>query len=144
MKTISFFVSGEPQPFPKKASNRKTGMIYTHDPSGHKRGWMQAIAATARESLHEHGLEPFGENDPIYIKMVFYRTKPKSWPKKHLLPHKKPDLDNFGYAVSNALNGVCYWDDSRIVAQVMSKEWADEVNPSGVDITIKLAPVLTW
>ena len=144
MKTIHFFVSGEPQPFPKKATNRKTGMIYTHDPGGQKRGWMQAIAAEAKVWMLKYDIEAFGENEAVYIKMVFYRTKPKSWPKKYLLPHKKPDLDNYGYAVSNALNGVCYWDDSRIVEQVMSKEWVDEVVPPGVAITITLAPALTW
>lgn len=38
----------------------------------------------------------------------------------------KPDWDNIGKAVSDALNGVAYRDDSQVVHVTVEKRWGDE------------------
>lgn len=137
MTTIQFRVDGEPQPFPKKRSSRKTGMIYTHDPGGAKRGWMQAVAHFGELAMRAAGLvQAFGPGDPIAMHCVFYRTKPTSCPKRITRPITKPDLDNYAYSISNALIGVCYHDDSRVVAQLIEKRFADKEHPAGVEVEI--------
>ena len=141
MKTIKFFVHGEPQPFPKKRTNRKTGMIYSHDPKGVKRAWMDCVSGVAWDHLENSGdthalYYGLDADTPVRLILEFYRTKPKS--NKDQYPHKKPDLDNLAYAVANAVNGVCYHDDSRIIEQRQIKLWADDEHPPGVQVIIKV------
>ena len=131
---IEFRVDGEPQPFPKKRTSR-TGMIYSHDPGGLKRGWMDAVAHFGAQAMKAAGLlQPFGPGDPVTMWCKFYRTKPKS--VKIAYPISKPDLDNYEYAISNALIGVCYHDDSRIVNLIVEKRWANGKRP-GVEVRIE-------
>ena len=137
-EVIKFFVPGEPQPFPKKRSNRRTGMIYTHDPGGIKRGWMNAVEHYGKQAMADAGfVQAFGAGDAVYMRCVFYRTKPLSLPKRLLYPLTKPDLDNYEYAISNALIGVCYHDDSRVVSLVVDKRWATREHPAGVEVEIR-------
>ena len=49
-------------------------------------------------------------------------------------PTKKPDLDNIGKAIMDALNGICYKDDSQIVNIHASKVYA---TVPGVDVCVK-------
>lgn len=135
---IQFRVDGEPMPFPKKQINRKTGMIYCRDKDGSKRGWMQAVAHNGKEAMQlaEH-FQPFGPGDAIAMTLIFYRTKPPSTPKQLSYPITKPDLDNYAYSISNALIGVVYHDDSRVVDQHIEKRWATQAHPAGVEIEIK-------
>jgi Holliday junction resolvase RusA-like endonuclease len=49
-------------------------------------------------------------------------------------PTKKPDLDNILKAISDALNGICYKDDSQIVNIHVSKVYA---TVPGVDVCVK-------
>jgi Holliday junction resolvase RusA-like endonuclease len=49
-------------------------------------------------------------------------------------PTKKPDADNVLKAISDALNGVCYKDDSQIVNIHLTKVYA---TVPGVDVCIK-------
>ena len=131
---IQFRVIGEPQPFPKKQINRKTGMVYARDPHGHKYGWMQAVRLTCQTAMKEIDHKIYPEDAPVSLKVTFYRTRPKSC-KRMPRPFTKPDVDNLAYAVTNALNGVAYWDDSRVCDLTVSKRWADGCDP-GVFVVI--------
>ena len=122
---MDFIVWGEPQPFPKKRTNRG-GMIFCHDPKGEKRGWMMHIKKTVEEEMDKNNWQTLNDKTALSMRLVFYRTKPKS-AKKMEYPHKKPDVDNFAYAVTNAINGVAYYDDSRIIHLEISKFWIDEI-----------------
>jgi len=81
--------------------------------------WQSVIAAYARQ---------YGPREPIKglvrLQMEFYRAWPKSAPKSsenakkrfvdaHII--KRPDVDNYGKAARDAMNGICYLDDSQIV-----------------------------
>ena len=80
----------------------------------------------------EHG-SPILEG-PILLRLDLYFGIPKSRSKatrKRMQqgldrPCKRPDIDNCMKAVSDALNGIAYKDDSQIVAAVTQKFWADE------------------
>jgi Holliday junction resolvase RusA-like endonuclease len=41
-------------------------------------------------------------------------------------PTKKPDWDNIGKVVSDALNGIAYHDDAQIVRAIVEKWYSDE------------------
>lgn len=71
---------------------------------------------------------------PLLLEMDLYFQIPKSTRKKDvplmldksIRPVKRPDLDNCLKAVSDALNGVAYKDDSQIVGAVLRKYYGDE------------------
>ena len=52
-----------------------------------------------------------------------------------LRPHKKPDWDNVGKLVSDALNGIAYFDDCQVVDARVRKYYAEvprlEIEVSG-------------
>lgn len=80
----------------------------------------------------EHG-SPMLEG-ALALELDLYFSIPKSTRKKdvpamrtgQIRPTKRPDLDNCLKAVSDALNGVAYKDDSQIVAVVVQKFYGDE------------------
>lgn len=71
--------------------------------------------------------EPF--EGAISLMITEYRAIPKSWSqKKHkaavdgsVTPTTKPDWDNIGKAVSDALNGIVWKDDAQIVDAYVRK-----------------------
>lgn len=85
--------------------------------------------------------EPF--ENPVQMEITFYFQVPKSYPKKRRLqfaegdkPHtKRPDLDNLVKAMTDALNGLAYKDDSQIYAMVIQK-W-ETLRESNIEIKIQ-------
>ncbi len=69
---------------------------------------------------------------PVYISVFAVFAIPKSWPKWKrtaamagaIRPTKKPDTDNIGKLVADALNGAAYADDSQIVEMYVSKSYS--------------------
>jgi Holliday junction resolvase RusA-like endonuclease len=97
-----------------------------YDP-GNSREWKEAIRWQVR-SAGAQILE-----GPLVLSMKFYLSRPKSLPKKVVDHVKRPDLDNLCKAVLDALNGLCFKDDSQIVAMRLSKTYG----PPGVEIEIE-------
>ena len=72
------------------------------------------------------------ETGPISLSLNFYMPIPKSTSKVKIdqmlirkIHHiKRPDLDNMGYAVTNALKGIYYADDSQVVSLHMYKSYS--------------------
>mgnify|MGYP003339864711 FL=1 len=78
---------------------------------------------------------------PVTMALYFRLPMPQSWSKKRKegalkgleAPTKKPDWDNLGKAVSDALNGVIFKDDSQIVSAHVRKTYSAV---PGVDIYV--------
>lgn len=124
---ISFEVPGEPVAKERPRTNMATGVVYT--PAKTKNyeetvKWCYQMAA--------HGAR-FPDNEPLSMLVVAYRPIPKSASakKKSLMragaerPITKPDWDNVGKIVSDALNGIAYRDDSQIVDARVVKRYSD-------------------
>jgi crossover junction endodeoxyribonuclease RusA len=84
--------------------------------------WRMAIAWEARKWLSETNTAPI--DGPIKLAVTFYMPRPKSAPKRVLFPATRPDLDKLTRAVGDALAGIIYTEDSRIVDIVVSKRFA--------------------
>lgn len=68
---------------------------------------------------------------PLEAKINFLIAKPKS--TKRDFPTVKPDIDNYLKAVLDAMNGICYVDDSRIISIYGKKLYG----PSGsIEVTL--------
>lgn len=160
-------VYGEPQPFPKKdvamvgkrmipvdkdyrtRKNPITGKTEKYD-RGYKRRWMEKVTRTVWSWMDKRGMEPYRPNHPIALGCLFFLTQPPS--NRLQVPSQDPDLDNFEYAIWNALkrtpkkkgrdgaypNGVLFYDDNQIISRVLpcAKLWATSECPPGVLITV--------
>ena len=69
----------------------------------------------------------------LAIKTVAYFEIPKSKPKKFqeqarnglIRPITKPDTDNIGKNIKDALNKIAFPDDSQIVTEIIEKRYSD-------------------
>lgn len=70
---------------------------------------------------------PTDEPVTMRIEAVFPRPKGKVWKTKRMASYpqcSKPDIDNVGKAVMDALNGVAYRDDSQVWLLTVTKRVA--------------------
>lgn len=71
---------------------------------------------------------------PVSVNMRFYYPIPKSWSKADKAaarngtkrPIVKPDLDNVVKSCFDALNGIAWKDDNRVVEESSSKWYSDQ------------------
>ena len=89
----------------------------------------------------------FEKEEALRVEIRAYKTMPKSASRKKvdgmlagiIRPGKKPDWDNVGKIVCDALNGVAYHDDSQVVEAVVRKLYSEkpfvvvEISPCGIN-----------
>ena len=81
---------------------------------------------------HVPGHQPY--EGPCRVEINAYFAIPKSAPKKRkglmvagiARPTKKPDCDNIGKAILDALNTIAYLDDKQVI-EVCIKKWYSDV-----------------
>ena len=123
---IVFEVPGEPR---GKGRPRftKTGHPYTDSET---RAYENKIVAYYRKQL---GAFRWPDSAFISVQVTAYYPIPKSATKAAtaamregvMLPSRKPDIDNVMKIVLDALNGVAYKDDSRVVCVEAQKVYSD-------------------
>lgn len=131
-RLIAFTVYGHPQPqgsitaFP----HARTGRMVAKHPAK-LAAWREAIAAEAQR----HAGRPLRDG-PLALRVRFYLRRPRSAPKRVTRPATRPDLDKLIRATGDALEGVLYTQDSRIVEWHASKHYGD---PPRVEIALREA-----
>lgn len=76
---------------------------------------------------------------PVHVSVLARFEVPRSWSKRKqeaaILGHhtSRPDLDNIGKTVLDALNGVAFADDSQVCSLSAAKEYWDR---SATEVTI--------
>lgn len=111
MKSVQFIVPGRPVPKGRPRVTRHG----TYTPKS-----TQQFEAAVRAAWEKSGAAPFGENEPLDLRVWAYFPIPKATPKRSrkamaLAPHlKRGDLDNIVKSVMDALNGYAYPDDAAI------------------------------
>ena len=106
----------------------RSGHAYTPNDTTTYEGMVRA------EYVQQVGdVKPFlGE---VEVTIWAYFEIPKSWSKKKqalakacdLRPTKKPDGDNIGKMICDALNGLAYKDDAQVVTLRVHKFYTDEL-----------------
>jgi Holliday junction resolvase RusA-like endonuclease len=69
---------------------------------------------------------------PVSIRIMVNLQIPVSWPKWNrraaatgaIFPTSRPDLDNFGKVVLDALNGIVFVDDSQVTDMIATKRYS--------------------
>lgn len=120
--SIQFTVYGKPRgkQRPRYRFSRKGGYAYTpKETAVYERQIRQAYIAAGGIML--------SETKPI--SMLIEAEYAKSKTSKKTYPTLKPDWDNIGKIVSDALNGVAYRDDAQIITAAINKRWAKDNIP---------------
>lgn len=118
---LTFEIHGAPEP--QKQTRHGKGHCY--DPSKKRKEQIQwqVKAFAPKEPLR----------GPISLSLHFVMPIPKSTSavrKRHMINNTlmhviRPDLDNLGYLVTNAMKGIIYADDSQIVELNQIKRYGD-------------------
>ncbi|RYZ83149.1 MAG: RusA family crossover junction endodeoxyribonuclease [Proteobacteria bacterium] len=104
----------------KEARRKLNGHTYKDSET---RAYMEAIAQSIRTQYQGWPLDM-----PLSVVYRCYRARPKS-DRKSKWPATKPDFDNYAKAIGDALTGIVWVDDSRIVDGQVIKLFAEEENP---------------
>jgi Holliday junction resolvase RusA-like endonuclease len=121
----TFSVPGEAKPWraPKVVFRKNAGrpIAIADDSTVDYKNRVQFYASTSGVRYIEEG--------PVALTIEFIRQYPKTMSKKKrltALPVTRPDWDNLSKAVCDALNGICYRDDSQLVQVRVTKFYGDE------------------
>ena len=127
---IHFSVPGPPKALQRARVGRVGQHARMYDPEANTTnkatvGWYAKQAMKDRPLLE----------GPLKLDIVCYIQRPKSKTRKNpranrmLVPDTKPDWDNLGKMVSDALSGIVYADDRQIIDGRVRKEYADTGSP---------------
>lgn len=99
-------------------------------------------AYTDRRTAHTENLirdkvmklgQYFAASIPLRLEATFYRERPKSLPKGVRLPVSKPDWDNLGKLLTDALEKFIYANDSQITSACIQKRYG---SPPRIELLI--------
>lgn len=120
---MHFTVLGEPQgkARARTVKNQFTGQTMSYTPE--KTVLYENLIKMEYQA--QCGGKFFGKGVPVGIEVTCWYKQPKA-KKKPMFPCKKPDMDNALKAVTDALNGVAWYDDAQVVVAQVYKLWAAE------------------
>lgn len=141
-------VYGLPAP---QGSKRHVGKGVMVESSKHAAPWRQDVKHAALAAVGED-FEPL--DGPLAVSMVFSFARPKSHYRTgrnaYLLrdgaparPHGKPDLSKLARSTEDALTGVLWTDDSRVVEYVRLGKWY-AAKPVGDVLSVPGAVIRVW
>lgn len=128
-------VLGTPAPKGSARAFFKAGMkraIVVKDNDAKQKGWDLNVRTQALAAMGEHPDGPAFVDVALAVTLVFRLTRPKGhWSPKGGLkpsaparPATKPDIDKLARSTLDALTGLVFDDDSRIVKLSVRKEYA--------------------
>ncbi len=125
--TVEFTVEGNPFGKQRPRHNRATNVTYTpKETTNH-----ETIIALSYKK--RYGRARFAPGTPLCLAVKAYMPIPKGATKAKrklmqegaIRPITKPDWDNIGKLVADALNGIAYDDDKCICTAVVEKYYSD-------------------
>lgn len=130
---LSVFVPGLPVPQGSMKGFVVAGRAkITHSKPAILNHWRAQVALAAYDVWGDHPLL----DEALVVGLDFYVAKPASSPKRRLYPDRRPDIDKLTRAVLDALTGVVFTDDARIVSLAAHKAFAG-ARPTGVRIYVR-------
>jgi len=136
-RKVDFFIPGKPE-------SRSAGKITVvggkprtyHKKNSPEQKWFEQCQRIAKEHAPKRLLD-----GPLRATYAFYLERPKS-AKKRRYPHAKPDLDNLEKLLNDALEGIVFVNDSRIVKKESNKYYPLPDQSLGVYVII--AELAEW
>lgn len=108
------------------------------DSNKNLRGWRQLVSESAhRAILQLPEAERAPLRDGVRLTIAFYLPRPKSLSAKVTAHTKRPDLDKFVRAVTDALTQIAFGDDSQVCDLVAMKRYAAEGTTPRAEIWVE-------
>lgn len=128
MRTISFVVQGEPVAKGRPRFSRRGSFIHTYTPEKTK-----DYEVLVQQNYAEQCNGEYAGDSPLIINIDAYFPIPKSVSKirrqrmisNEIMKTTRPDVDNVGKTICDALNGLAWKDDSQIVEATIRKFYSD-------------------
>ena len=135
---MTFTIPGDPYGKGRHRTNFETKQTYTPKETVNYEALVKLFYQQAADGFF------LGDGIPVRIRVDAYYQIPKSVSKKKLramlvgqvLPTKKPDWDNIGKIICDALNGIAYKDDAQVVDGRVVKHYSEVPH---TDVTIEEA-----
>ena len=108
-----FVIPGRAVPKARARLDRRSGRFYTPDTTS---DFETVVAWEAKRA----GVRLIPKGVPISLSIFEYRVRRS---QKTAFPLSRPDVDNAGKAIMDALNGIAYADDSQVVIFHVEKQW---------------------
>lgn len=137
--TLHIRINGEPRG-KQRPRFTKQGRTYTPKET---REYEAQIRETALKAAAIQQYTKPSADCPVQVRITSHCAIPKSWSKKKreaaqqgkIRPAVKPDADNIGKLICDALNGIAYHDDKQVVELLVSKRYARHGEPH-VGVTV--------
>ena len=139
--TVTVFIPGEPQGKERPKFARAGAHVKTYTPEK-----TVVYESRVRFEYIRHCKVRFPEDAVLEVDITAVFSIPKRTPKKNLAgmldgsvrPTRKPDVDNIVKIILDALNGVVYKDDAKVVAVTARKIYGKDEN---VGVIVKIRSV---
>jgi len=129
---LQFFVPGKVNGAQRHRARIQGGRVHTHRSESDRTNG-QAVRDCFVQSYPDFSLW----EGPVAVLIEARVMPPKSaWPGKDCMV--KPDWDNIGKLVCDALNRVAYRDDSQIDSGTVRKRYCEAGEPEGLQVQISL------
>lgn len=132
-RRVAFFVHGTPEPKGSFMAILVKGRPTPIPDNSKSKGWERAVKLVAARVCKEHDWLPFDR--PCRVDMVFYMPRPAK--PRFSRPATKPDWDKLVRSTGDALTGIAYVDDARVVEARVRLEYEMKDAPCGVGITVE-------
>jgi len=122
-------------------------VVVTDSKKGQLRAHEHEVRQIATREMDKLGL-PCAQEQPFELLLVYYLPRPNGdynaagelKPGARIEPWTKPDLSKLTRATEDALTGMVWDDDSRIVRTVTEKRYATRERDVGVWIEVRVRP----
>lgn len=121
--------------------------IVTDSKGGELKAFERDLRGVAEVEMNRYGL-PCAQEQPFELLLVFYLPRPNGdftasgelKASARVEPWTKPDLSKLTRALEDALTGMVWDDDSRIVRTVTEKRYATRERDVGMWIEVRVRP----
>lgn len=144
MDSVSFRVIGTPAPKGSwRAFVRGARAVMVAD-NRKTAPWCDAVADAAHVAM---GNRAAFHDTPLVVALIFFAARPAGHLTKSgglrknapVRPWRKPDVDKMARSTLDAMTGVVFDDDARVVSLVCDKWFADGDEQPGAHITVRAA-----
>lgn len=123
--TYSFTLYGEPVPKGRSRITYRKGKPHSYTPSktAQAEDDYKVQILNKINTDRDPTLPLFSSSVPVRMQLIFYRARPKTAPKRVILPATRPDLDNTTKTILDAAEGILFHDDAQITTLSISKRF---------------------
>jgi len=114
----AIMVEGRPTPIPDNSKSKT---------------WERAVKLAASRVCRRHDWLPFDR--PCSVEFTFFLLRPAKPKFKH--PATKPDWDKLVRSTGDALSGIAYEDDARVVEATVHLRYVGKDSDQGVQIDVE-------